>query len=63
MSEAPKLLNITEAAAILRCSPKTIRRQIKRGHLLASKPKGLRKWLIVEQSVKQLLNEGVPDAS
>ena len=62
MSEAPKLLNITEAAAILRCSAKTIRRQIQRGHLVASKPKGLRKWLITEQSVKHLLNEGVPDA-
>ena len=63
MSEAPKLLAIPEAAAILRCSTKTIRRQIKRGHLVATKPKGLRKWLISEQSVKRLLNEGVPDAA
>lgn len=62
MSDAPKLLAITEAAAILRCSTKTIRRQIKRGHLVATKPKGLRKWLITEQSIKHLLNAGVPDA-
>lgn len=60
MSEAPKLLQISEAAEILRCSTKTIRRQIERGHLVATKPKGLRKWLITEQSVKNLLNEGVP---
>ena len=59
MSEAPRLLQIAEAARILRCSTRTIRRQIARGHLVATKPKGLRKWLITEQSVKTLLNEGV----
>ena len=61
MNEAPKLLQISEAARILRCSTRTIRRQIARGHLVATKPKGLRKWLITEQSVKRLLNEGVSD--
>lgn len=59
MSEAPRLLQIAEAARILRCSTRTIRRQIARGYLVATKPKGLRKWLITEQSVKALLNEGV----
>jgi excisionase family DNA binding protein len=59
MNDAPRLLKIAEAAQILRCSPKTVRRQIQRGHLLASKPKGLRIWLIPEQAVKDLLNAGV----
>ena len=61
MNEAPKLLKIAEAAQILRCSTKTVRRQIQRGHLLATKPKGQRTLLILEQSIKDLLNAGVVD--
>jgi excisionase family DNA binding protein len=59
MSEAPNLLTIAEVARILRCSTKTVHRQIRRGHLLATKPKGQRLWLVSEQSVKDLLNTGV----
>ena len=57
----PTLYTIREAAHILRCSTKTIRRQIARGHLLATKPKGQRFWLIPETAIKHLLNQGVPD--
>lgn len=58
----PKFYTVQEAAHLLRCSTKTVRRQIERGHLLATKPKGLRSWLIPETSIKNLLNQGVPDA-
>jgi len=57
----PTFYTIREAAQILRCSTKTVRRQIKRGYLLATKPKGLRIWLIPETAIKNLLNQGVPD--
>ena len=57
----PTFYTIREAARILRCSTKTVRRQIARGHLLATKPKGLRTWLIPEAVIKDLLNQGVPD--
>ena len=57
----PTFYTIQEAAQILRCSTKTVRRQIARGHLLATKPKGLRIWLIPETASKDLLNQGVPD--
>ena len=57
----PTLYTIREAARILRCSTKTVRRQIARGHLLATKPKGLRIWLIPETALKNLLNQGVSD--
>lgn len=60
--QPPKLYTVQEVAILLRCSTKTIRRQIERGNLLATKPKGLRSWLIPETAVKQLLNEGVSDA-
>jgi excisionase family DNA binding protein len=60
-AQPPTLYTIREAAEILRCSTKTIRRQIARGHLLATKPKGLRTWLIPETALKGLLNQGVPD--
>ena len=58
---SPSFYTIQEAARILRCSTKTVRRQIARGHLLATKPKGLRIWLIPETAIKDWLNQGVPD--
>ena len=61
MPSPPIFYTIQEAAQILRCSTKTVRRQIERGHLLATKPKGQRIWLIPETAMKQLLNQGVPD--
>jgi excisionase family DNA binding protein len=60
-STPPKFYTIQETAHLLRCSTKTVRRQIARGHLLATKPKGLRIWLIPEAAIKDLLNQGVPD--
>ena len=34
-----------------------------RGHLLATKPKGQRFWLIPETAIKNLLNQGVPNGN
>ena len=60
-STPPKFYTIQEVAQLLRCSTKTVRRQITRGYLLATKPKGLRTWLIPEAAIKTLLNQGVTD--
>lgn len=55
----PKLLTVREAADILRVAPRTVRDRISRGDLVASKPRGCKSWLIPEQILKTLVNEGV----
>ena len=59
MSNPPKLYTVEEAAEILRCSRKTIRRKILRGEIVASRPSGSRNWLIPETSLKAYVNAGV----
>lgn len=59
MSTPPKLLTVREVAEILRCAPKTIRRRIHRGDILATKPTGAQAWLVPESEVKRHINEGV----
>jgi excisionase family DNA binding protein len=59
MSDPPKLYTVREAAALLRCHEKTIRRRILARRIRATRPAGARRWLIPEAELKRLLNEGV----
>jgi excisionase family DNA binding protein len=57
----PKLYTVREAAAILRVTPKTIRRRILNHQLLATKPRGAHNWLIPEGALKTTVNEGIAE--
>lgn len=57
-STPPKFYTVREAAAILRVTPKTIRRRILNRQLLATKPRGAHQWLIPETALKRTVNEG-----
>jgi excisionase family DNA binding protein len=54
----PTFYTVREAAAILRVTPKTIRRRILNNQLLATKPRGAHQWLIPETALKTTINEG-----
>jgi excisionase family DNA binding protein len=58
MQGPPKFYTTKEAAALLRCTEKTIRRRILAGRLLATKPPHTHRWLIPESELKRLLNGG-----
>ena len=57
--EPVTVLTVNEAAEQLRKSPKQVRRYIHQKLLAATKPVGSNEWLIVAQSLRTYLNQGI----
>lgn len=55
-------LTTKEAAALLRLSPLTLRRWLRTGRLPATKFPGKGGWRIARETIRQVLEAGVPTA-
>lgn len=59
MNNVLKLYTVTEAATVLRVKPKTVRRRILAGHIVAVRPPRAKAWLIPEFALRETINQEV----